>query len=246
MTIENSNKETDIKQTENKVFTSITETILDSVPSVSEHVIQAENGQLNKPINELGINSINKPPEDQNIFNPDIHATDEDGNPIITKSGKYRKKAGRKKSDSVNKDQNFHVNDSTIGNTNTEQVLSQPNTQPETVVNTEPENVLNGDAKVLSQVGSLGCSRIRDLMGGGTANKDELEYLESAFYNWSTETGVAISPTAGLAMAVTVFMLPVVQAPKEKNIITKVKRWIKKLWFKKNIIPLEKDETVSA
>jgi hypothetical protein len=97
-----------------------TDTLIDQMPEPSSFADQIEppsTGEVESPV----VNGINPPvtpvespsplewdsgaedfaepsetPVTGEVFNPDIHCVDENGNPRVTKSGKYRRKPGRK------------------------------------------------------------------------------------------------------------------------------------------------------
>lgn len=177
------------------MFSSIVDEIQEEMPEPSEHVINSE-PTPDETINNTSINTVN-----ETAFDASIHRVDADGKPKLKKDGSFMIKPGKKAGSNTNK--SF----STVGSIQQEPMFSQEN------------NAMNEQNKSFSKIGALTATRIRQILGGENATKDELEYLESALKIYLDDSNFEVSPGIGLLMALGTFYLPLTMVPPEKNIL---------------------------
>ena len=79
-----------------KTFDEIADTLADSLPEVQQHAVDQHNAEETEQQNQQADTIRQMEEKAGESFNPDIHATTSDGLPSVTKTGKFRKKAGRK------------------------------------------------------------------------------------------------------------------------------------------------------
>ena len=189
---------------------------------VSEHAIEGEAEKENLAKEEA-----------LKGFNPDIHATDSEGNPIPRKRGgkiipgEFQKKRGVK------------------GGTAKKSVVSGGDTgKPQEVINNGGLMAGKTAAHVLI---TLGCT-----IGGDEWQPikneeyglDEKENLETAFINYFEATGKTdFPPGVALAIAVGGYVLPRFTQPKTKSRLKRAGEWIYFKWQKIRKKPIKKENS---
>jgi hypothetical protein len=193
-------EETPVKGNDIKV---IAESIIGRSPSVSNHVIEQEQEKGTTDID--GIN-----------FDPSIHVSDANGNPVKTAAGRYRNKSGRKPG----------------VNSNTQKPASQLNIGGKTTQ--EPDiadgTILAGKAAAC-MIFQAGC-----LIGGDewqpvidpNIGRNEPQEMEAAFISYFKAKGITDFPP-GVVLALTIFAYaaPRFVQPKTKTRLQMIGLWIK-------------------
>jgi hypothetical protein len=217
---ENENQEKDNQagnENEGNPFEGIAELIIEEMPEVSEHVIENERTKAEQ---ESQQKSFEKPlgngNESGEVFNPEIHCTDENGNPILTKTGKYRKRPG-KKSGQSNKNTRYN---STLGN--------------QGQAENQPENDGRAQSILLAKMGSKGLAHFREVISDLKAEENEVHFLEEIIKDWADETGASVNPNTALVLGCSIFMLPAIKTKKTQNIFSRGFGFIKGLFFRKS------------
>jgi len=178
--------------TDSALIDDIVDDITEKTPDVSEHVI--ENDSLineNSPVSPVNSNT-------SGTFDSSIHRSDENGNPILTKLGKYAKKRGKAKSK-----------------------VEVPNFKAKLKAGSTEQN------KSFSKIGTLSASHVRDMLGGEKATPEEREYLEIALLSWLNDTEIKVSPSITLIIVMGTFFMPLVKLPFEKNVLLQTAVMIK-------------------
>ena len=192
---------------------SIANSLANSMPEIQEHVINEksveEKPNFLEPKTPLR-SSLDEKPSD---FDPNIHATDKDGNPKFLKDGKtYAKKRGRKSG-------------------STKSVVSTP--EKPKVVNSQnmkarATGVTAAHTLMVTCVGIFG-DEWRPVIDE-TSGIDEKRNLEEAFADYMEAKGLEdIPPNIALVLAVSFYVVPRLGKPKTKNRVgnwkTKTKQW---------------------
>lgn len=145
---------------------------------------------------------------DGSEFDPDIHATDDNGHPKLTQKGKLRKKRGRKS-----------------GGLSTSNALQ---TAQKVAVSEKAkfETVGKGAANALISLGIM--------MGGEdftpiqNQHIDEKQNLEMAFADWAQTQDIEdIPPNLALCIVVGSYLLPRMTMPKQVSKLRMLKEWFK-------------------
>lgn len=198
------------------------------MPEVSEHVIQNHSEvDAEKPESVIASES----PENE-LFDENIHAVDKFGQPIKTKSGKYRRKSGRKKGVDYSKTAQQPTTpnvDSQLGNVGADSVNTMFDDAPSGPI----EAPKNGEAVLLSKTAVMALDSIRHVISGMIATDEEKAFLESAWYDWAEHSGAAVNPNLGIVLASGIFMLPTLQQKKTLSLFEKVGRGFRSLFGKR-------------
>ena len=202
------------KETEAGNVGDIAATLLNAAPGVSEHVVQREQTEIEE--------KENAPVTDKfgTVFDSAVHCADENSQPVLTTTGAYRRKAGRK---------------ATGDNISRPAVKSQLGTAP---------NASNEGPVAVSQVpGAIAAGKVSaamlvqlGMMIGGdewhpVVLKDqginEMESLEIAFGNYYQSKGMAdFPPGVALCLAIGCYAAPRFVQPKTKTRLERLKTWI--------------------
>lgn len=161
----------------------IVETLTEKMPEPSEHAIQSEKEKVEK---EKLIDSAGTK------FDPSYHRVDENGDPVRTPTGKFRKQTKKKTTDSV------------IG--------KLPGQSTGSIVDAA-QAAVNGKAAaalLLTSCIVLGGQDFQPRVGKvGDIEIDEQKMLENAFADYLIATGKAdLSPGFALAVAISGYVLP--------------------------------------
>lgn len=182
------------------VFGKISGQALAEKPKVSEHVIEQQEEEILPSENTS---------ENGEVFNPEIHAVDNDGNPRKTKTGKFAKKRGRKKV--VEGDTTSTQGKSQLGSINTDDKVNQ-------ISGSTPEEEERAQSILISKLGSQSLGHIRQIISDLPTSQEELIFLENIIMEWANETGAAMNPNVALVAATSVFMMPAIQTKKTQGI----------------------------
>ena len=197
-------------------LSDIVSTIEKTKPEISDHAINAYQ-EKEATIKESHAGLVDR---DGNPFDPAIHKTDANGEPVLTKAGKLSKKAGVKKgnvSRGTNKSQSF------VGG-------PQPPTQDEL----NKIKCRATGAAAANTIITLGV-----VVGGDEWQPiknedygiDEKANLENAFADYFEATGQTdLPPNLALTVACAAYALPRFTMPKTKARTSKVMTWFKKKW----------------
>jgi len=162
-------------------------------PDVSQHVVGAENMETEQ-INSDSIMDQSNPPK---VFDRTIHLSDSIGNPLFTKTGRFRKIPKKK----------IKKSDASIG------------LEPEKTPDQIQAETVDQESVALAKMTALTVSRIRSskFFGAEKMEVEELEYFENALKIWSDANDIVLSPNLGLVMASVVVMSPVFAVPLEQS-----------------------------
>lgn len=185
--------------------------LLAAMPEPQEHAInmhiEAENAIAEKTSE---IKSTH--PE----FDPAVHKTDDNGNPVLTASGQLAKKRGRKNGTTAQ----------------SKSVVGAPQSAPEI----PPANI---NARATGKVAANLLMTLGVVIGGEewqpVCNKalgvDEKTMLEGAFADYFEATGrTDLPPALTLTVAIGGYMLPRFTMPKTQSRLGKLKDWVIKKW----------------
>ena len=188
----------------------IAETLLSEMPEPQEHVIEAERATDNAPQSEP-IQADNR----GDTFDPAIHVTDADGNPVLTKAGNYRKRPGRK-----------------AGSVPTSSIYSEPPpTQAEPAL---PDPAARAAADTLFTLGvTLGGEEWLPIQSPETGLDERAEMI-GAFDAYFKAAGIVdIPPGLALSIAVGGYALPRFTQPKTRTRMQRAKDRVAAWWLKR-------------
>ena len=213
----NSITDVDTPSNENKL-SDIVSTIEKTKPEISDHAINAYQ-EKEATIKEAAAGLVDK---NGDSFDPAIHKTDSDGNPILTQRGKLSMKAGVKKGGNVSRG-TTGKNQSFVGG-------PKPPSQEEL----DKIKCRATGAAAANTIITLGV-----VVGGDEWQPikneeygiDEKANLENAFADYFEATGQTdLPPNLALTVACAAYALPRFTMPKTKARTSKVMTWFKKKW----------------
>lgn len=185
-------------------------------PEVSEHTVAAEmekQEQRKVQFSELR-------DSDGNPFNPEIHVTDSNGDPVTTKNNKLRKRPGRKGGDSATGGQS-HVAAPGSSAQNSGQVEKMQARQ-------SGVHAARMFASVSMMIGGEEFRPMKDEKQG----VDEMQGLEEAFGDYfESKEWEDIPPGVALTMVCFSFLAPRFLMPKTKTRVSKMKDWFAAKYF---------------
>lgn len=199
-------------------------------PDVSEHTVAAE---MEKQEQRKQQNADLKD-SDGNPFSSEIHVTDANGDPVLTTTGKLRKRPGRKGGASGG----------------TPSHVARPGTTTQNSGQHDPRATGRHAARMFSSVSMmLGGEEFRPIKDE-KQGVDEMEGLEEAFSDYfESKEWDDIPPGIALTLVCFSYLAPRFFMPKTKTRLSKVKDWIAAKYFayktKKNggkVRNLEKEE----
>lgn len=179
-------------------------------PEVSDHVVKEK--QIEQDKQDEPLQTYIPTDEKGNKFNPDIHRSDQNGDPVKTKKGTFALKPGKKAD--VLKDSDY-TNGFSGGST----LGPNINNNDIDINNVDINMSIDKQNESFAKIGTLTAGQIRQFLGGETASSDEREYLESALKIWLDDTNIVVNPNVGLAIALGTFYLPLLNVPIEKNVL---------------------------
>lgn len=194
-------------------FDSIVENIVDKSPDVSDHVVyefeqnMSNNNDIQKDSQPTGITD-----KSGTIFDKTIHRSDEEGNPIYTKAGNFKKKPGKK----AGSDTGGAADPAGYSSLN----FGGPT--PENLDLTE----MNKQNDAFAKIGTSTASQLRIWASDrvlAAFDKEEREYFESALKAVLAETDITVNPWVGFAIAIgTTVALPLATVPPEHNKVLQI------------------------
>jgi hypothetical protein len=210
---------------------SIVNDLLESTPNISEHVIEQEQQKEQERQENLLTDDSGE------TFDPSKHASDENGQPVKTASGKFRKRSGRKPGATGNSD-NTQKPKSQLGNVNANSRDNQPPAvDPGTIEAARAAAHLTFQAGLL-----LGGEDFQPIIDQSTGLNEPLQ-MENAYKNYFQARGVTDFPP-GVALAVTMiaYAAPRFSQPRTKTRLQKVGAWFKKTFSRKKETPKNTDK----
>lgn len=200
---------------EDSAVDDIAQALITGMPEVQQHAIDQHN-EAQAELQE----KQNVTDKAGNTFNPDIHATNEDGSPRLTESGNFAKKRGRK-SGSTNS------GGSTLGATKSQ--IDPATIQKQQIVAKQQAagKAAAGSLIMLGMV--IGGDEWRPLVNEQMGLNEQAN-LEQAFADYFTARGLDDIPAGvALSIAVSAYVLPRFTMPKTRTrtatLWTKVKMW---------------------
>ncbi len=210
------NPETEISSVQPLNVDSLAGSLAGEQPEVSEHTVAAEmekQEQRKAQFSDLR-------DTDGNPFNPEIHVTDSNGDPVTTKNNKLRKRPGRK-SDTAQTGGKSHVSQPGASAQNSGQVQTQQARQ-------SGVHAARMFASVSMMVGGDEFRPMKDEKQG----IDEMKGLEEAFGDYfESKEWEDIPPGIALTMVCFSFLAPRFLMPKTKTRVSKMKDWIAHKYF---------------
>lgn len=188
----------------------IADTLADEAPEVQEHAIAAAQAEEQARQEEMG----SMVDDDGVQFDPAIHATDKDGNPSITKTGKFRRKAGRKQNGSV------------IGNSRKSKLPEMDEAQKQKAT-ARANGIATAELIFALGVGIGGeeWKPIRDEKSG----IDERQYMADSWAAYYEATGKQdLPPGLIVCTAIASYAAPRFTMPQTQSRFGKLKTWISK------------------
>lgn len=201
-------KPSDIDNGQSADIDSIGDDLIGSMSDVQNHAIEQHDLEQQKEKDKFAdlVDSEGTP------FNPEIHRTKADGNPSLSKLGKFMSKPNRKYNTRRNKKDTTQESDQQLSDQEIQQV------------------------QALGKVSANAVFSIGRALGGDewtpvkNSEYDEVSALENAFAEYYKATGkTEISPSMGLAIALGSYAVPRFTKPvtqqRTKNIFTKIHGW---------------------
>ena len=189
-----------------KITENIVENLIESQPDISEHVINQELDNKNKTKNIDG-------------FDPTIHQIDENGQPLLTPTGRFKKKRAPRKSPGP----------STISKT-TDDAIAQKSSQ-----NIELQCRVCGKyaANAMFTAGyMIGGDEFEPTVDSDTG-LDERQLIESAFGDYFVAKNISdFPPGITLCLAISAYILPRLAKPKTRSRLGRVKNWLSRLYMR--------------
>jgi len=201
---------TEENSTENSNFENIADSLIDTLPPVSYHVVEAHQQKET----EREQQNAQKTDKRGDIFNADIHAVDDNGDPKFTAAGYFAKRRGRKSGGSNSEKK------STLG-INQDPLLIQKQKQ---------RAAGSAAANSLIMLGIVLCGDEWQPIRNEEHGINEKANLEMAFSDYFEQNGLEDIP-AGVALAIAVsgYMLPRFTMPKTRarsaTLLQKIKAW---------------------
>lgn len=186
----------------NDGVSEVSNELLSNMPEPSEFVIEKAQNEANEKANNPLTDSTG------DIFNPKIHGVNKNGEPYLTKTGKFRKKTGTK--------------DNTTG-----QPGSQLNTESPGIPVTS-EAAAKISAELLVTVGmQIGGEEWRPMINE-EMGLNEMENMTFAFEKYFDSRGIVdFPPGIALTIAIGSYALPRLRMPKTKTRVGLVIKWVK-------------------
>lgn len=153
-----------------------------------------------------GVNNP-QPARSNDIFSPDLHATDSSGKPVFNKDGSFRKKRGPKP-----------------GNARTGKVSTDASVPSEQ----SAEQAGKATAEIIFAVGiAIGGEEWKPIVSR-EHGINEPEQMASAFANYYASQGITnVPPWAILAIALSSYSLPRLRMPKTQSRLVRLWGWLK-------------------
>ena len=195
---------------------SLAGSLADEQPEVSEHTVSAEMEKQEQRKAQFA----DLRDSDGNSFDPEIHVTDSEGNPSLTKNNKLRKRPGRK-GGSASGSTKSHV----AAPGSSTQISSQQQSQN---ARQSGRHAARMFASVSMMIGGEEFRPMKDEKAG----IDEMQGLEEAFGDYfESKEWEDIPPGIALTMVCFSFLAPRFLMPKTKSRVSKMKDWIAAKYF---------------
>ena len=196
---------------------SIAADLMAKEPGISEHVIEQELEKETERIEnaQIDVNGA--------TFDPAQHAQDENGNPIKTASGAFRRKSGRKSGATVTQT----ATRSQLGNIHAGKTQEPP-------INAGAVMAAKGATNLLFQMGiMIGGDEWQPVIDNNTGH-NEPAFIEKAFTDYFVANEINdFPPGISLCLAVGICALPRLRMPKTQTRLQKLGAWCKGFFGKK-------------
>jgi len=222
----------DEKTGTDKGISDIADSLIEKAPNVSDHVILQEQ-EKQKQETENG-----KTDTAGTVFDANLHVADKEGNPVITSSGKFRNRSGRKPSNGADHKPPKVKSQLNIG-------AKEPGQIPEQI----PQS--NAGAIMAGKVAASTIFQFGQVIGGdewlpitnAQYGIDERGTMEKAFADYFESQGINDFPP-GIALTLTILAYagPRFTMPKTKSRMEKISDWVKAKFFGKKPEPKKEAE----
>lgn len=199
---------------------SIADNLSQNMPDVQPHAIDHERAQNQQKTDQFG----ELRDKDGNAFDPQIHRTDKDGNPVLSAKDKLIRKPGRKSGSAAPPRQS---------------VIADAPGQSPAEITARDDMQMRAAGMALGKVAANTmisiCTLISDEWKPTIDEEhgiDERQYLENAFGEYFVATGKTdLPPSWGLGIAISAYAIPRFGKPKTKSRLAQFGSWIKKKYI---------------
>ena len=200
-----------------KSFDEIADTLADSMPEVQQHAVDQHNAEEQAQQNQHADTIQQMEEKAGERFDPEAHATTPEGLPSVTKTGKFRKKAGRKSASAG-------TSGSTLGSVDNKPATMSPEQQAKVVSRANGRATAELIFAVGTAIGGKEWMPIKDDNSG----IDERAQMTDAWAAYYEATGKQdLPPGLIVTVAMVSYAAPRFTMPQTQTRAQKVVTWFK-------------------